>query len=95
MVARQPPPNSNGPQELAFDANGDLLIDDLGNGRVRLVAASNCSSSCPYSLTSTTAGYIYTVAGAGGLGSLSDGVPATGASLGLPWGSRSTQVGIC
>ena len=53
---------------------------------MRLVAASNCSSSCPYSLTSTTAGYIYTVAGAGGLGSLSDGVPATGASLGLPWG---------
>ncbi len=68
-----------------MDAQGNLLIADSLNQRVRVVAASNCSSSCPYKLTSMTGGDIYTLAGGGPAG-LGDGGPATAATLGAPEG---------
>ena len=71
---------------MAFDADGDLLIADTFNERVRLVAASNCASACPYGLPSMTVGDIYTVAGDGTAGTAGDGGPATSADLGVPEG---------
>ncbi|MDA8381383.1 MAG: hypothetical protein M0020_11330, partial [Actinomycetota bacterium] len=72
------------PSGIAVDSTGDLLIADFH--WVKMVAASNCSSSCPYGLASTTAGDIYTVAGDGASGSSGDGGPATAATLGAPEG---------
>jgi hypothetical protein len=69
------------PAGVALDSKGNLLIADVNDGRVRLVAAAACSSSCPLGLTSTTRGDIYTVAGGGS--STGDGGPATSESLGL------------
>jgi hypothetical protein len=69
------------PEGVAVDAKGDLLIADDMNARVRLVAKSSCSSSCPFGLTSMTAGDIYTVAGNGTLGYAGDGGPATAGEL--------------
>jgi hypothetical protein len=71
------------PAGVAVDSNGDLLIADVNDGRVRLVAAAACSSSCPLGLSSITRGDIYTVAGGGSGSSLGDGGPATSATLGL------------
>ena len=69
------------PAGVAVDSKGNLLIADVNDGRVRLVAGAACSSSCPLGLTSTTRGDIYTVAGGGT--SSGDGGPATSAALGL------------
>ncbi|MGO9899079.1 MAG: InlB B-repeat-containing protein [Solirubrobacteraceae bacterium] len=75
--------NVGGPSGVAGDSDGDLLIADAANNRVRLVAAASCSSGCPYGLASMTKGDIYTVAG-GGTSGLGDGGPATSASLNSP-----------
>jgi hypothetical protein len=72
------------PTGVAVDGNGDLLIADLGNERVRLVAGSSCSTSCPYGLASMTTGSIYTIAGDGTAGYSGDGGPATSAELSGP-----------
>ena len=80
------------PSGVAFDPAGNLLITDTYDNLVRMVAASNCSSSCPHGLASTTAGDIYTVAG-GGASGLGDGGPATAATLNTPaspWMRRGT-----
>jgi NHL repeat len=53
------------PHGLAVDPQGDLLIADSENGRVRLIAAADCDSDCPYGLPATTKGDIYTIAGKG------------------------------
>ncbi len=53
------------PRALAIDPQGDLLIADEHNGRVRLIAAADCGSNCPYGLPATTKGDIYTIAGLG------------------------------
>ena len=53
---------------MAFDGTGDLLISDLSSGRIRLVAAANCSRNCPFGRAATTKGYIYTIAGGGSAG---------------------------
>jgi sugar lactone lactonase YvrE len=53
------------PSGLAVDQQGDLLVADSGNGRVRLIAASDCGSDCPYGLASMVEGDIYTIAGSG------------------------------
>ncbi len=74
------------PQGLAVDANGDLLIADTGNNRVRLVAARSCSAACPYGLRSIVAGHIYTVTGSGRAGFSGDGGPATTAEFVSPTG---------
>jgi hypothetical protein len=56
-----------------------VLIADAGNNVVRLVAGSSCASSCPYGLSSTTAGDVYTIAGTGSAGYCGDTGPATSA----------------
>jgi hypothetical protein len=71
------------PFAVAVDGAGNLLITDLENDRVRVVAASTGTS---YG-TKMTAGDIYTVAGTGGFGYSGDGGPATSAELTLPWGT--------
>ncbi|HSZ36652.1 MAG TPA: putative Ig domain-containing protein [Acidimicrobiales bacterium] len=74
------------PEDVSFDANGNELIADSGNGRIRVVA----SSSGPAYGQAMTAGDIYTVAGGGGGG---DGGPATSASLNSPGSVRSDANG--
>lgn len=69
------------PRALAFDHAGDLLLDDSGNNRVRLVAAAACASSCPYGLALTTTGDIYTIAGGAAGPASGDGGPATSAYI--------------
>src|SRR6202166_117929 len=75
-----------GPAGVALDASGNLYIaDGLTNNRVQFVAASTCSSSCPWGLASTMANDIYTIAGSSSsYGSSGDGGPATSALLYLP-----------
>jgi trimeric autotransporter adhesin len=77
----------SGPGVLAVDQAGNLLIADSQNNRVRLIAAADCSSDCPYGLASTTKGDIYTVAGNGSdEGPYLDGAPATEVSIQSPSG---------
>jgi hypothetical protein len=72
------------PDALAIDSRGDLLIADQDNGRVRLLAAADCDSDCPYGLPSMTKGDIYTIAGVGPEEGLVEGVPAVESGLGEP-----------
>jgi hypothetical protein len=72
------------PQGLALDPAGDLLISDSFNNRVRMVAASNCTTSCPFGLPSLVAGDIYTVAGDGLYGYNGNGISAQIAELADP-----------
>ena len=65
---------------VAVDAAGNLLIADLGNERIRVVAASTGT----FYGQAMTAGDIYTIAGNGTGGSGGDGGPATSAKLGDP-----------
>jgi NHL repeat len=65
------------PTGLAVDADGDLLISDTANCRVRLVAAG---SGTRFGVT-VAKGHIYTVAGNGICGSTGDGGPALQAEL--------------
>ena len=69
----------SGPQGVAVDGAGNLVIADTGNARVRVVARSTGTA---YGLA-VTAGDIYTLAGGTG-NSLGDGGPATAAALSLP-----------
>ena len=66
----------NGPQGVAVDAAGNLLIADTGNGRIRVVAHTGTFYGQPM-----TGGDIYTVAGDGTQGFSGDGGPATNARL--------------
>jgi trimeric autotransporter adhesin len=67
----------SGPDGVAVDGAGNLVIDDPGNYRVRVVAASTGT----FYGQAMTAGDIYTVAGNGKRGYLGDGGPATSAEL--------------
>lgn len=49
------------PVDYTVDANHDLLIGDNGTSEVRLVAAYDCSSSCPFGFSSLTAGDVYSL----------------------------------
>ena len=60
----------NGPAGIALDKDGNLYIADVGNGRIRKVAAST--------------GSISTVAGPGVPSAIGDGGPATSAYIGHP-----------
>jgi NHL repeat len=71
------------PNGLVLDQQGDLLVADSGNGRVRLIAATDCNSDCPYGLASTIKGDIYTIAGSGAQLAFSEG-PAVDSGLGEP-----------
>ena len=83
------------PDGLAFDAAEDLYIADFANDRIQFVAASSCSSACPWGLSSTTADDIYTIAGGsiGLSGSSGDGGAATSARLHGPYGVALDGVG--
>jgi hypothetical protein len=67
------------PRAVTSNAAGDVLVLDAHNGRVRMIAATNCSADCGYGLPATVQGDMYTIAGGGS--SLQDGVPAIGESL--------------
>ena len=62
------------------DSSGNLLIADIGNSRIRVVAAA----SGTFYGVSMTAGDIYTVAGIGKSGFSGDGGTATAAKLNKP-----------
>ena len=70
------------PEGIAFDSDGNLLIADTHNQRIRVVAAS----SGTFYGQPMTAGDIYTVAGDGTQGYSGDGGPATAAALSFPSG---------
>ena len=53
------------PGGVAADSSGNLYIADTSDNMVAMVATTSCSSACPFGLTSTTAGDIYTIAGTG------------------------------
>jgi hypothetical protein len=66
------------PVGVAADGAGNLIISDVNNRRVRVVAGSTGT----FYGQAMTAGDIYTVAGGGG--SFGDGIPATSAELIAP-----------
>jgi hypothetical protein len=68
------------PQDVTVDGNGNLVIADNGNSRVRVVAAV----SGTFYGQDMTAGDVYTVAGNGTAGYGGDGGPATAAELASP-----------
>jgi sugar lactone lactonase YvrE len=70
------------PQGLALDSNGNIVIADNGNERIRVVAASTGT----FYGQSMTEGDIYTVAGNGTAAFAGDGGPATSAELSEPDG---------
>jgi hypothetical protein len=65
------------PTGLAVDTDGDLLIADTGNCRVRAVAAAD---GAHYGVAMVQ-GHLYTVAGSGTCGSAGDGGPARQAQV--------------
>ena len=78
------------PGKVTVDADGNALLADTGNNRVRVVAVSvsnpgyllgGCTGPCTW-----IRGYIYTVAGTGFAGYNGDFLPATGADLNGPTG---------
>jgi len=85
------------PERITVDTDGNPLIADTGNSRVRVVAVSasnpgyqlaGCTGPCTWSL-----GNIYTVAGDGTAGYNGDGIPATGAELNAPAGVAVDSAG--
>ena len=78
------------PERVALDANGNLLIADTGNDRVRVMAVSGsnpgyplagCGGPCTWLVNN-----IYTVAGDGTPAYFGDGLRATSAELNGPTG---------
>jgi ribulose-5-phosphate 4-epimerase/fuculose-1-phosphate aldolase len=68
------------PEGVALDGSGNLIIADLNNNRVRVVAAATGT----FYGQAMTVGDIYTVAGNGTAGYSGDGGPATSAELSGP-----------
>ncbi len=79
----------NGPAGVAVDAAGNILIADIGNQRIRVVAAS----SRTFYGQPMTAGDIYTIAGDGTEGFSGDGGPAVKAELDQPIGVAVDHAG--
>ena len=79
----------NFPHGVAADGAGNLVIADLGNQRIRVVAAITGT----FYGQAMTAGDIYTVAGNGTLGFAGDGGPATSAELNTPQGVAADGAG--
>ena len=76
------------PQGVTVDGAGNLVVADIGNDRVRVVAVTTGT----FYRKKMTAGDIYTVAG-GGIGGLGDGGPATAAQLEAPDGAVTDGAG--
>ena len=74
----------SGPVGDATDASGNVYVADTANNRIEMIAASTCSASCPWGLTSTLAGTLYTIAGTGTAGASSNGTAAPAAKLSAP-----------
>jgi hypothetical protein len=76
------------PVNIGIDRAGNVLIADLSNNRIRMLAAHTCSHACAYGLGATVAEHIYTVAGTGNPGTPTgadgEGGPATAAQLSQP-----------
>jgi hypothetical protein len=70
------------PTSVALDGTGNLVIADMQNNRIRVVATGTGT----FYGQAMKAGDIYTVAGDGTQGYSGDGGPATGAELGGPGG---------
>jgi hypothetical protein len=70
----------SGPTGLAVGAEGNLVIADTNNSRIRVVAARTGT----FYGQAMMVGDIYTVAGDGTFGFSGDGCPATSAELGSP-----------
>jgi trimeric autotransporter adhesin len=80
----------SGTPAVAFDRNGNLLVADQGNERVRLIAVR----SGRFYGQAMTAGYVYTIAGSGGFGGFSgDGGPAVKARLSYPTAAVTDHYG--
>jgi hypothetical protein len=79
------------PRVVTSNAAGDVLVLDARNGRVRMIAATNCNSDCAYGLPATMQGAMYTIAGGGS--SLQDGVPASSELLSRLQGSGQPNLG--
>src|SRR5262249_14701060 len=77
------------PGRAGVAGEGNLLIADTDNGRIRVVAVSTGT----FYGRAMTAGDIYTVAGNGQRRFSGDGGPATAASLNLPIGVAVDQAG--
>jgi hypothetical protein len=76
----------NVPHQITVDTSGNAYIADTSNNRIRMIAASTCSSSCPWGLASTLAGSIYTIVGSGTAGSSANGTAGSAAQLNAPQG---------
>jgi hypothetical protein len=84
----------NYPEYLAVDTWGNVLIADLDEQVIRLVAGQDCNSNCPYGLTSMVSGDIYTVAGNGMSPSTRPATgPATATNLQM-MGSNWNTIGV-
>ncbi|HEY2577354.1 MAG TPA: hypothetical protein VGI74_13700 [Streptosporangiaceae bacterium] len=68
------------PKDVASDGDGNVIIVDQGNSRIRVLAGSTGNF---YGVAMTT-GHIYSIAGNGSKGFSGDGGPATGAEFDFP-----------
>ena len=79
------------PGAVAVEGDGDVVVADTGNHRVRVVASR---TGVAFGHRLAAAGTIRTVAGTGRLGGYSgDGGPASGALLNLPTGVAVSRTG--
>jgi sugar lactone lactonase YvrE len=86
------------PQRVAVDAIGNVYISDSANNRVRMVylsgtAASALIKSSNTTVTSPSAGYLYTVVGTGTASSTGDGAAAGLATINAPSGIAVDTLG--
>ena len=79
------------PGGVAADSSRNVYIADTTNQMVAMVASATCSSSCPFGLSATTAGDIYTLTGAGtacasSTGACGDTIAPSSATVNAPSG---------
>jgi hypothetical protein len=79
----------SGPEGIAVDGTGGLVIADTGNNRIRVVAVATGTAY----RQAMTAGHIYTVAGNATPGFSGDGGPGTRAELDSPLGIAVSRAG--